>query len=881
MILQIEKAPLLTELFLFQGRFHQKTLKHLQLLLLSAFFLCFWSLLKAQAPANDDCSGAITLTDLSGFCSAAAAYSSINATAGGLGKSQSWPSAGKDVWFKFTAIAFDVNISVTGNENSNGTLILPLIALYTTSDCSNFNEMIGSDLNGATVSTLYKGGLTIGQTYYIRVSADANSTGTFKLCINNYTPILKAGQDYSTASIICSKDAFTQTNVTGAGANNRESAGTCLDVNSRNGPIEANTAWYKWTAANNGNLTFTIAPTVSNDDIDWVLYDLGTSGSANNINGANAIRCASGSGTNCTPFYNQTGLNLTSTDLTETQGCVPGQDGFVKYIDMIQGHVYALLINNFSSGNNGFTISFTGNTTGTFLGPTAALDEQVNNACTANPSFTFTNNSAAYTSLKWTFGDGASIATATGEGPYTVTYSTPGTKTVVVQATSAQGCVSVAYKTFDIPVKPVIPLLLSAKNSYCLGDNLILRSNTANKGTTYLWQGPNGYTSTDSVPTIPLTNYNQAGVYTLVVTQNGCTSDAASITVPPIGKTPVLNFTITPNNLCTLQQSFTITNNSTDYTTLNWNFGTDASIASATTNGPFTVTYASFGDKKITLTATGDQGCTTVLTKTVTVPLKPVLTQLNKINGPYCIGDTIIMSTNTLANTIYTWTGPNNFTSNQPSIRIPITGISVAGTYTLTITQGLCTSDPLSTTINASDIVSVPIAAFDATPTIPLSGSVPLTVSFTNLSTNADSYLWDFGDGTTSTQTNPQHQYTTKGSFTVKLTATNKGACSNTVSLGKLVLRYNVTVFIPNAFTPNNDGINDLFGVKITNLKTYRIQIFNRYGIQLYESKEIEKKWDGFFNGQPVPVGTYYYVITAISLNEDALKEAGYVTVIR
>ncbi len=847
-------------------------------------FFLFAASVKAQVPANDNCSGAIVLTDVTDFCSGNAAYTSVNATASGLSASQSWIAAGNDVWFKFIATAFDVNISVTGNANGGGTLSYPLVALYTTPDCASFSEMIGSNTSTTTLGTLYKGGLTIGQTYYIRVSGGSNSTGTFKLCINNYYPILKAGQDFSTSSIICDTTAFTQTDVTGAGTNSRESAGTCLDINSGNGPIEANSAWYKWTAANNGTLTFTITPTISNNDIDWVLYDLGTSGAASNVNAANAIRCASGSGINCSPFYNKTGLNLTSTDLTETPGCVPGQDGFVKYVDMVQGHVYALLVNNFTSGSNGFTISFTGNgaTTGTFLGPTAALNMQVNNACTAKPSFTFSNKSTNYTSLKWTFGEGASIDSTAGPGPYTVTYSTPGIKTAVLLAYNAQGCVSVAYKTFVVPLKPTPPLLLSAKNSYCLGDNLILRSNATTSGTTYNWIGPNGFTSTDSVVTVPITNYNQSGVYKLVINQNGCTSDTASITIPAIGKTPVLDFTITTNNLCSTKQSFTITNNSTDYTTLNWDFGKDASIIPATGNGPFTVTYTSYGDKTITLNATGDQGCTAVLSKTATFPQKPIIVYpLNKLAGPYCIGDTIIMSTPAQANTIYSWTGPNNFTSNQAQIRVPITGTSVAGTYTLVITQGLCSSDPVSTTINASDITAIPVAAFDASPVIPGTGAVPLTVSFTNLSTNADSYLWDFGDGSTSTLKNPQHLYTTKGSFTVKLTATNKGACSNTVSLGKLVLRYDVTIFIPNTFTPNSDAINDDFGVKITNLKDYRIQIFNRYGIQLYEAKDILKRWDGYYNGQPVPVGTYYYVITATTLNDDTLKEAGYVTVLR
>ena len=863
--------------FFYFREFNPKLLKRKLILLLSMFF--WFAAVKAQAPANDNCSGAIDLSNAHNFCSDNGAYTNVNATPSGLAKSQFWPADGNDVWFKYTAIAFDLNMTVTGNENGSGTLNSPLIAIYSTTDCSNFSELIGSVSNGATLTTLYKGGLTIGQTYYIRVSAASNNTGTFKICVSNYNPVLKPGQDYSTASILCTKDAFTQTNVSGAGSNNRESAGTCLDNGASTAPIEANSAWYKWTAANNGTLTFTISPTVSGDDIDWVLYDLGTSGSATNVNAANAIRCASGSGVNCTPFYNQTGLNLTSTDLTEMPGCVSGQDGFVKYIDMIQGHVYALLINNFSNGNNGFALSFGG--TETFLGPTAALDMKVNNGCSVNQNFTFTNQSTNYTRLKWSFGDGASIDSANGEGPYTITYKTPGTKTVVLQAFSAQGCVTVAYKTFDLPVKPATPVITSLQNTYCLGDNVVLSISKPSVQTTYLWTGPNGFSSTDSVVTFPLTNYNQAGVYSLVITQNGCTSDQASFTLPAIGKTPISKFTVTPNNLCTPQQSFTIVNNSTDYTGLKWDFGTDASIASATSNGPFTITYASFGDKNITLTATGDQGCTAVLTQKITVPQKPVLTQLKKINGPYCIGDTIVMSTPAQAGTIYSWTGPNNFTSGQPAIRIPITSMAVAGTYSLMITQGLCSSDPLSTTINASDIIAVPVAAFDPSPIIPGTGAVPLSVSFANHSTNADSYLWDFGDGATSTQTNPQHLYTKKGSFTVKLTATNKGACSNTVSLGKLVLRYDVVIFIPNTFTPNNDGINDDFGVKITNLSNYSIRIFNRYGQQLYEAKDILKRWEGFYNGQPVPVGTYYYVITGTTLNDDALKEAGYVTVLR
>ena len=850
-----------------------KTLYLLLLIFLSASVF-------AQAPANDNPDNATIMANVQSYCSADGAYNSAGATPT-FANDQA-----KDVWFKFTAVAFDVSITATAGGVSP--LTSPGINIYSyDAGTSTYTDLVGSSSNGSTVTTYYKGGLTVGQTYYFRVyGMSNNNTGTFKLCINNYNPVPKAGQDYTTASILCNKASFTQTGVTGAGANNRESAGTCLDYSNGSGSIEANTAWYKWTAANNGTLTFTITPTVTAplaDDIDWVLYDLGTTGDPANVTAANAIRCDASRGVDCSPpnpQYYKTGLAVGEIKTSEGGGCNIAYDGFNAPVDMIKGHVYALLINNYSNGNNGVTIDFGG--TGQFVGPVAAFNvTAAGMPCTAGRIYTFTNQATNYTTLQWTFGEGAVPATATGTGPFAVTYTTAGPKTAVLEAISNLGCTTVTDTTFTVGITPPKPIIDTINKSYCLLDTLTL-STPAKLNYTYLWTGPNNFSSTSSTVKVPLTSYSQAGKYILQVSQYGCTSDTASVTILNIGTKPVDDFTITANNLCTPQQSFTIVNNSQNYTSLQWDYGSGANTPTVINANTVNITYSTYGVKTVTLTATGTKGCTTVLAKTLTNPMKPATPVISKNKTVYCVGDSIILSIPAqAANTTYTWSGPNNFTSTAATAKLIATGQAVAGTYSLVITQGLCSSDTAQITIAPADVLPNPVASFTANPSIPGTVFFPAGVTFTNTSTNADTYLWDFGDGTTSTEANPVHYYQKKGNYTVTLTATNQGTCNNSVSKGKIAVRFNVIVFIPNTFTPNNDGVNDYFRVSITNIKTYHLQIFNRFGIKLFDSTNITDYWKGVYNNLPVPVGTYYYLIDTLTLNDDSLKESGYVTVLR
>ncbi len=852
-------------------------MKRVTFILLQFFLL---SVAYAQ-PANDSWKNAAPVDPTK--CSTDAAYTTVNATDENIfGVSDKWPAntSYRDVWFKFTAVGFDLDITVTGASTgggtTGGTLQNPLIALYTISGPDNslsFTSYIGSLTRGTAVTSYYKGALTVGDQYYIRVSADNNSAGTFKLCVNSYTAPLKAGQDLSSASILCDKRSFTESNVTGAGQNNRESAGSCLGT-------ESNSVWYKWVARTSGTLTMDITPTVNTDDIDWIIYDLGPGG---NINNKSVLRCAVGHGvsnTDCPrdPLYFKTGMNLTSTDIDELSGCGRGgQDGYVRAIDMVAGNTYALLVDNFSNGNNGFKIEFGG--TGEFAGPTAKIGVTASQPCTINQNFTFSSaGSTGFTRVLWTFGNGASPATSTLASPPPVSYATPGSKTAVLQVFNEEGCSVGITETFMVGIKPALPGISGLLPRYCVGETIILNTPDL-PDATYAWTGPDGFTSTQREISVPVTGAAKSGIYQLRITIFGCTSDPASVTVPPIGQTPTASFSSVGSNLCTNQQAYRFTSQSTNFQNLRWNFGNGASVPSGSSGQTYNVTYSTSGTKTIILEAIGSNGCVSTFTQQLEVTIRPDLPVIASNKPDFCLSDTIRLSTQIQTGVTFQWTGPNNFSSTEREVVIPVTSTLVAGAYSLVLTRGSCSTPPVSVVI--PPIFKNPVAAFRADPSAPIKLSYPITIRFFNESTDGDTYLWDFGDSTTSSEVNPVHTYTRTGNFDVTLTVFKSNVCNASVVQGSYLISEAGAIFIPNTFTPNNDAVNDEFVVNMNNIRTYRIQIFNRYGVLMYSSQNLVENWNGTYNNEQVPVGTYYYVVDAVDFDANVIQKSGSVTILR
>jgi gliding motility-associated-like protein len=164
--------------------------------------------------------------------------------------------------------------------------------------------------------------------------------------------------------------------------------------------------------------------------------------------------------------------------------------------------------------------------------------------------------------------------------------------------------------------------------------------------------------------------------------------------------------------------------------------------------------------------------------------------------------------------------------------------------------------------------VTVPVsevhAQFTATPAM---GEAPLLVDFINTSTKAIFYHWDLGSQFTSTSKDVSYTFTNKGdgstTYVITLIAINDFGCADTAKV-TVTIDPHSELIVPNIFTPNDDGINDLFTLESTGLNFVQAQLFNRWGLQMYEWNSIHGGWDGrTSSGLPAPEGTYYYIIKA------------------
>lgn len=207
----------------------------------------------------------------------------------------------------------------------------------------------------------------------------------------------------------------------------------------------------------------------------------------------------------------------------------------------------------------------------------------------------------------------------------------------------------------------------------------------------------------------------------------------------------------------------------------------------------------------------------------------------------------------------YNWTGPG---ANNPSfVNASVWSDLAAGWYYATVTVDGCSRyDSIEVVIEDG-----PQAIGSANPS---SGTAPLDVTFTNSSTNASNYFWDFGNTNTANvgDLSDQNQtYTDPGTYTIMLVA-NSSNCSDTTYLTVIVEEppvppVDVIVNIPNVFTPNNDAVNDYFEVDIQNAITFDVEIRNRWGNVMYKSDDVMFQWDGTTKGAPANTGVYFYYI--------------------
>ncbi len=165
-------------------------------------------------------------------------------------------------------------------------------------------------------------------------------------------------------------------------------------------------------------------------------------------------------------------------------------------------------------------------------------------------------------------------------------------------------------------------------------------------------------------------------------------------------------------------------------------------------------------------------------------------------------------------------------------------------------------------------------------------------VSFNNYSQNAISYEWDFGDGSISSEMEPEHYYSRAGSYNIQLTVWSENSCSDTLVIRNAFTDAGCSILFPNAFRPNINGpsngyytagltTNEVFHPVHKGVGEYQLRIFNRAGNLIFESNDINIGWDGYINDHLADPGVYIWKARGRYTNGEFFTEFGNVTLVK
>jgi gliding motility-associated-like protein len=467
-----------------------------------------------------------------------------------------------------------------------------------------------------------------------------------------------------------------------------------------------------------------------------------------------------------------------------------------------------------------------------------------------------------------------------------------------VATSTVNGCAS---PIFDIVVfvNP-LPIVTNVPVAICSGDN-VNTPITATLPSSFTWQAQsnggvtgettsiqNGSTINDVLvnpsTTAQIVNYD------VIATANASGCKGPLFTIPvTVNPLPTIGFDTGSGALCNLTP-VPFNNTSDAGLDFAWTFGDgngsilEDPVHSYPTIGTYTVTLV--GTNQVT-------GCINSFAMDITLSESPDVDFAVSEPEGCVVFNTVFSDLIAAPGTTLFWDFGDGETSNQPGSvdhQYPDPGCY---DVSLTVTnQAGC-----SITLVQPDIVcayAIPDADF-----IVSSDSLPIsdpTIQFTNQSIDAFTYVWDFGDGTTSTSTNPVHVYPSEpADYVVTLYAYNELGCYDSMIL-TITVWEDLLVYVPNSFTPNEDGTNDVFLPQMTSgfdPKSYELWVFNRWGEVVFYTNDPQAGWDGKYpdvlegliTGNKegyAQDGVYTWKIRFTGLqNEDAYEYVGHVTLLR
>ena len=497
---------------------------------------------------------------------------------------------------------------------------------------------------------------------------------------------------------------------------------------------------------------------------------------------------------------------------------------------------------------------------------------------------------AVYT---WDHGDGSPTYTTLTAHAWTYTNTNLSNLVSVVSLTAqtSNGCIGTGNGVVTVFYNPVANFTTNPGIG-CSPLNVTF-SNTSSGHSTSKWRFDNGLTSQLPNPGTTYTNPAGAGQFTytaklVVGTSNNCFD---SITKPIVlFAQPKASFS--PDTPACSPKTIQLTSNSTGANFYNWSYG-DGQVGSSSTNtiSHLFTSSSGFNQKfQIKLIAVSPNLCKDSVTVQIIVHPKPTFFITSAPDSGCSPLKVLFDSIHGVAQYQWKYDGisfgsagniTNLFENKDPIVKTINIELIARDIYTCADTAN-----------KQVKIFPVPTAKFSAKPINVFIPNQP--TFFTNESTPESlTYNWNFGDGEGSSDQSPSHTYSKAGEYQSILIVTNSKGCKDTFALpNKVTALDESTIEIPNAFTPNtlgspgnkydpNDVSNDIFHPNVKGAEKYNFSIYSRWGELLFDTKDPDEGWDGYYKGKLCIQDVYIWKVTASFIDGRKYVKTGDVLLVR
>lgn len=444
------------------------------------------------------------------------------------------------------------------------------------------------------------------------------------------------------------------------------------------------------------------------------------------------------------------------------------------------------------------------------------------------------------------------------------TWSGPGVSNGLINVSGFNGDVTITYAvgsgvctdtesaTFQI-ISLATPIV-TGQTAFCNGETPTPLTALADPGATTNWFGDEALTQLLNSGNTFLPPANQNAIYWVNQTAEGCSSDSVPVSVefsvvaPPTADTLI--------EYCEGESIPTLLANGSNIT-----WYSNASLNTELASGNSFTPNIEEGSFFITNTV---GSCESEALEIRLLRNDSISAEIIPLDGTsLCEGGPLSLESADASNN--SWSTGVQGTSIQ---------VNQAGVYILS-REGVC-----NTAIDSIEITGVPVVAdFSLSQD---SGYTVLPVEVSTNSLNAETCIWTLNDSVLTDFSAPGTLvFSDSGTYVLQLVCTNSSGCTDTTSKVIKVLSDQLVLVVPNVFSPNGDGINDLFQVKHNAVKTFNGRVFNRWGKLLFEWNEVTNGWNGALGDNDMTDGTYFYMITGTDIKDAAFEKKGTVLLIR